>query len=154
MKFASRDIITSLRETVWALKKEMYTAEECFVRISNFIQPLSRHYTHISFRVEGDVPPFQLQYTHALNLVRIVQEAVTNSIKHAAPSRISVLASVEGGVWTMMVCDDGRGFDYEKEKEATLGNGLQNIASRAGAAKFGLAIKTAPDRGTCITIVV
>jgi len=56
LKFASKDIITSLRETIWALKKDSYSAEECLLRIKNFVQPLSRYYSHIQFNVTGDAP--------------------------------------------------------------------------------------------------
>ena len=152
LKFASKDIITTLRETVWALKKESYSAEECFVRISNFIQPLSRHYPHISFGVKGEVPTLHLHYTRALNLVRIVQEAVTNSIKHATPGCIDVKAATEQGRWVLTICDDGCGFDYELEKEATQGNGLLNMQTRATAAKFEFSAETTPGKGTCIMI--
>jgi signal transduction histidine kinase len=90
LKFASKDIITSLRETVWALKKEAYTAEECFVRIKNFIQPLVRYYRHINFIIEGTAPAdMPLHYTKALALVRIVQEATANAIKHSDAKNIT-----------------------------------------------------------------
>ena len=56
LKFASKDIITSLRETIWALKKDNYTAEDCLLRIKNFIQPFARYYPHIKFTVEGEAP--------------------------------------------------------------------------------------------------
>ena len=84
LKFASKDIITSLRETVWALKKESYSAADCLVRIRNFVQPLTRYYRHIEFKIEGDAPSNVFyNYSKALNIVRIVQEAIANSIKHA-----------------------------------------------------------------------
>ena len=47
--FASKEIITSLRETIWALKKSNYTAEDCLIRVKNFIKTLSNHYQTIRF---------------------------------------------------------------------------------------------------------
>lgn len=102
LKFASKDIITALRETIWALKKDNFSAEDCLVRIRNFIQPFNRYYTHIQFRVEGEAPPrLILHYTRSLHLVRIIQEAVTNSIKYSNASNIlyaAVMKEINGNL--------------------------------------------------------
>jgi ligand-binding sensor domain-containing protein len=155
LKFASKDIITSLRETVWALKKEIYTGEECLVRIKNFIQPLARYYSNINFKVEGDAPAdTSFHYTKALNLVRIVQEAVSNSIKHANADNIIVTSGIENSKWKLTVHDDGKGFDYEAAKILGTGNGLHNMQQRAIDAGFYFTIETAVDGNTLITILV
>lgn len=154
LKFASKDIITSLRETVWALKKESYSAEDCFVRIRNFIQPLARYYNHIVFKIEGEAPAgFTLHYVNALNLVRIMQEAVTNSIKHAAPSQITVSSSYLANKWTLKLEDNGTGFNAPVITEER-GNGLHNMKSRAATSGFDLQIVSGINKGTQITIIV
>ncbi|MGB3005833.1 MAG: ATP-binding protein, partial [Chitinophagaceae bacterium] len=155
LNFASKDIITSLRETVWALKKESYTAEDCIVRIRNFIQPFVKYYTHIHFRVEGEAPVnLELHYTKALNLVRIMQEAVSNSIKHANPSHITIASYPTAQKWKLTVKDDGKGFDYSSLNEYERGNGLNNIKHRAAESEFEINIDSRENSGTTITIIV
>ncbi len=155
LKFASKDIITSLRETVWALKKEIYTGEECLVRVRNFVQPLARFYSHILFKIEGEAPAdIQFHYTKALNLVRIIQEAVSNSIKHANAKNIVVTSNIVNSKWKLTIHDDGKGFDYEAAKILETGNGLHNMQLRAFEAGFDFTIETAIDRNTLITILV
>ena len=155
LKFASKDIITSLRETIWALKKDSYTAEDCLLRIKNFVQPLSRYYANIQFNISGDAPAsMDLHYTKALNLVRIVQEAVTNSIKHGNARHISITSSQTEGKWQLAVVDDGKGFNYESMKEMEQGNGLQNMRQRAADSGFGFSILSEPAKGTSIKISV
>lgn len=155
LKFASKDIITSLRETVWALKKEKYTAEECFVRIRNFIQPLARYYSHIHFQVEGEsTPSMELPYTKALNLVRIVQEAVSNSIKHADPKNIIVTSLITNSRWSISVSDDGKGFNYITAKQMEQGNGLNNMYQRAAESGFEFIINSGENKGTTMTITI
>lgn len=155
LKFASKDIITSLRETVWALKKERYSAEECFVRIRNFIQPLTRYYPNIHFKTKGEAPAsLNLSHTKALNLVRIVQEAVSNSVKHAAPANIVVSCNHINSKWQLIIEDDGKGFDYNSMKENDRGNGLNNIEHRAEESGFGLNIHSEEKKGTRITLTV
>jgi signal transduction histidine kinase len=154
LKFASKDIITSLRETVWALNKESYTAEDCLLRIRNFIQPFSRYYSHINFTVEGEAPAaIQFHYTKALNLVRIIQEAVSNSIKHAEAKNISVHSSSEDGKWKLTVSDDGKGFDYNAAKKMEAGNGLTNMQRRANDSGFSFIPESSEGRGTVITVL-
>jgi len=156
LKFASKDIITSLRETVWALKKENYSAEDCLLRIKNFIQPLARYYPKIDFKVEGQAPAVKsLHYTKALNVVRIVQEAVTNAIKHAAPANIIVGSGEKQGRWELTISDDGKSFDYDKKGLTETGNGLKNMKQRAADSGFELDIHTKEDgMGTTISILI
>lgn len=154
LRFASKDIITSLRETVWALKQDNYSAEDCLVRIRNFIQLFTRYYHDIQFKVEGDVPKEKiLQYDKALHLVRIVQEAVSNAIRHADAKNISIFSSPDNGNWKLVVTDDGIGFDYKEKKELLQGNGLDNMSQRAADAGLLFTINSVKGEGSVITII-
>ncbi len=155
LKFASKDIITSLRETVWALKKDNYTAEDCLLRIKNFIQALSRYYQHIHFKTEGEAPAGKiLHHTKALHVVRIVQEAVTNAIKHASAGNISLSSSLQDNQWELTVVDDGKGFDYETKKDTELGNGLMNMKQRATESGMEVTVISGQGGGTKVTVLV
>jgi signal transduction histidine kinase len=154
LKFASKDIITSLRETIWALKKDQYTAEDCLLRIRNFVQPFSRYYEHIHFSVNGEAPDRILHTTRALNAVRIVQESVSNAIKHAEASNVSISSSMEDDKWRITVMDDGKGFDYAGMNAEQQGNGLGNIRQRADDAGFDLLIHSREGHGTTVTIFI
>lgn len=153
LRFASKDIITSLRETVWALKKDNYSAEDCFMRIRNFIQPFTRYYCHIQFKVAGEAPGSMiLHYDKALHLVRIVQEAVTNSIKHANAKNILVTSKSENNHWTLTIEDNGKGFDVEEKKQLQQGNGLDNMKQRAANADLAFSISSTINKGTIVSI--
>lgn len=154
LRFASKDIITSLRETIWALKKDQYDAQECLLRIRNFIQPFVKYYPNIRFTVTGEAPQqLSLHYTRALNLVRIIQEAVANAIKHAAASEISVMNEIENNRWKFTITDNGSGFNYEVIDKMQEGNGLNNIKQRAADSGFDLHIESS-SQGTIIRFFV
>ncbi|MCY7291980.1 MAG: histidine kinase, partial [Ferruginibacter sp.] len=154
LKFASKDIITSLRETVWALKKDNYTAEECMLRIKNFIQPLSKYYGAIHFTVDAEDIDKTLVHSKALNVVRIVQEAVTNGIKHAAAKNIIIKSIIDNNQWKITVTDDGKGFDYERMINDGQGNGLDNLKQRALDADIKLRIDSLKNAGTTVTLII
>lgn len=154
LKFASKDIIISLRETVWALKREKYNSEDCMVRIRNFTQSMARYYTRITFSNEGEAPfGLELSYKKALHLVRIVQESVTNSIKHGNPSKITIYSYITDNRWTLKIEDNGTGFEIDNPTTEN-GNGLANMVSRAAASGFELNILSDIGKGTQVIITI
>ncbi|MFM9911351.1 MAG: ATP-binding protein [Chitinophagaceae bacterium] len=155
LQYASKDIIISLRETIWALKKDMYTADDCLLRIRNFVQPFGRYYPQITFIVEGMAPPdLVLTGSKALHLVRMVQEAVNNSIKHAYAKNVTVSSSYKNGDWKIVVEDDGKGFPGQTFVAGNEQNGLANLRDRALTASIMLSIQSEPDKGTSIEMLV
>ncbi len=155
LRFASKDIITSLRETIWALKKDTYSAQDCLLRIRNFVQPFGGYCSHIRFSVTGDAPAGRMLHsTEALNLVRIVQEAVANGIKHSGATSIAVQSSVVRNEWTISVSDNGHGFDYAVSDELQGGNGLANMKQRAAESGFRFRITASQGEGTTVLITL
>jgi signal transduction histidine kinase len=82
---------------------------------------------------------------------RIVQEAVTNVLRHARARRLLVWLGVEGDELILSVRDDGRGFDLAAAtRRAAHGEsaGLSGMEERARLAGGRLEIHTAAGRGT------
>lgn len=79
---------------------------------------------------------------------RIVQEALTNVLKHAAADRVRVDASVAGGRLQIRVTDDGRGLTDDRGS----GFGLVGMRERAGLAGGTLAIEPRPGGGTVVDV--
>jgi signal transduction histidine kinase len=88
----------------------------------------------------------------ALHLYRIAQEAVTNAVKHARPSRIAIrLDSGAQGV-TLSVTDNGTGIARGSGMPA--GSGLRIMRYRAAAIGALLTIEDAPGAGTRVACVL
>lgn len=86
------------------------------------------------------------------NFFRIAQEALHNTAKHAAASRVRVqLARVAEGI-LLSISDDGAGFDPKAGPRPTA-VGLAGIRERAAALGGRCRISSAPGRGTEITVV-
>ncbi len=68
----------------------------------------------------------------ALDLVafRVVQEALTNSIKHAGPARATVTLTFREDRLELEICDDGCGSPHELQREAGGGHGLIGMRER------------------------
>ncbi|HYF58200.1 MAG TPA: sensor histidine kinase [Burkholderiaceae bacterium] len=87
---------------------------------------------------------------HALQLLRIVQEALANVIKHAGATRVEVGAALRGDVLEIEVVDDGAGFDAARP---TGGRGLRNMRRRAHEAGATLSVEPVPGGGTRVRVL-
>lgn len=148
----TKDTITELRDTIWAMNKEEITLQDLSTRISNFIENAKAASKGISFEFEIDNSiPENISFSSlkGINLYRIIQESVNNALKHAQATRIAVSISASGKGYTIKIEDNGNGFNTE---DAGLGNGLSNIKKRASESSGELAVVTAPGKGTSIII--
>jgi len=65
-----------------------------------------------------------------LSVFRIIQELLNNCIKHANASTADVLVEIDQEWITIIVSDNGNGFDIDVEKALTKGSGLRGIKNR------------------------
>jgi PAS domain S-box-containing protein len=87
-------------------------------------------------------------------LYRVVQEAVTNAVRHASPSHVSVLASRTDEDVTLAVEDDGIGFHPDRTHAATDHPplGLVGMKERVGLIGGTLQVESSPGRGTTVIV--
>jgi len=102
---------------------------------------------------DADETAAELSRGAALALFRIVQEALGNAAKHAAAKRIVVRLSRSDGTVSLVVTDDGAGFDRGRIAGAG-GLGLIMMRERATQLNGRFDIESAPGRGTTIRVVV
>jgi PAS domain S-box-containing protein len=89
-----------------------------------------------------------------INIYRIFQESLTNIVRHAGATHISVGIQKEGNSVSFTLRDNGRGFDQEKVLARDLGKrglGLTTMNERALMAQGSLSIWSQRDKGTEIT---
>ena len=90
-----------------------------------------------------------LQVTKTLPILRILQEALTNALKHAETQRIDVFISSDGRHLVMQITDNGRGFD---ERVVRYGKGISGMQKRARAAGAHFAIEQWHGTTVCVTL--
>jgi signal transduction histidine kinase len=84
-------------------------------------------------------------------LYRIVQEALTNVVKHAGAKTVSILLVRRHGSVTAVIEDDGQGFDPDAVKSDSLG--LEGMRERAELHDGKLTVETSPS-GTTLVVEV
>jgi signal transduction histidine kinase len=81
-------------------------------------------------------------------LYRLVQEALTNVVKHAGATRVSILLTRRTTGVGVLVEDDGRGFDPTETRIDSLG--LVGMRERVALLGGTLAVETSPGSGTTV----
>ena len=145
------EIITSLRETIWALNKESITVTGISDRFKSYINKILPSYPDLQVVFEEDIAyNITLKPMHALNIFRIMQEAFHNAVKHSHCKMIRVQIKAHRQM-TIVIEDDGDGIDPESNKKE--GNGLRNMKLRAREVGLMVEIKAAAVKGTSVIII-
>lgn len=147
-----KDLIDLALDETRALSKGLFPVDHEDVDLRRALEDLAARVSdtfRVSCRVEGElaVPlPDRAAVTH---LLRIAQEAVSNSIRHGRARRIIIeLSSAHGGN-LIRIRDDGVGMAQAPRRSD--GMGLRSMSYRAGAIGATLEIGPAPGRGTVVT---
>ncbi len=136
LKESAREIIIQLRDSIWALNKENQTVIMLSDRIKNYVQKLQPAYPDITFDVDETIEDnTTLPSITALHVLRIVQEAVHNAIRHSGCSSVQINISSCSPV-TITVEDNGSGLPAQLQ----YGDGIRNMKARAADIGWEIAI--------------
>lgn len=84
-----------------------------------------------------------------INLYRVVQELVNNTIKHSQANKISLILNFEKNKLSLFYSDNGVGISFEKDKkpQKTKGLGMKNLESRLNAINATFNLDTKAQQG-------
>lgn len=91
------------------------------------------------------------------NLFRVVQEAVSNAVRHGSATEIYVAMWYDDCELHLTIRDDGTGFDLERGKmlAAARGSfGISNMSERVRFVNGSINVNSLPGQGTEITVIV
>ena len=122
--------------------------------LANFVQEWSRHF---NIPAEFHTTGFDTERLPAeveINLYRIAQEAMNNISKHAKARAVDVLLERRNAHVTLIIEDDGRGFDPEVIDTKADGKkaGLLNMRERASFVGGTVDIESHPGNGTTVFV--
>jgi signal transduction histidine kinase len=145
-----KDTLQELRNTIWAMKNQDADFDYLILKITELVQHLNSNIdgTHIAVNnnINNDI---QLSSTQMLNIYRIVQEALQNSIKYSNAEQIDIAFTHDGNSLFLKIEDNGDGMTTDTT-ELTKGNGIKNMKIRCEECGGELILKSSSD-GTSIT---
>jgi nitrate/nitrite-specific signal transduction histidine kinase len=137
-----------VREAILGLRESSHADRELLTSLRVYLEKFS-HQTGLVGRLETELPDdLCLAPGAEIQVIRVIQEALTNVRKHAGASEAVVrVASVDGEV-RLVVQDDGRGFNPTEVGARDDGFGLHAMRERMTLVGGSLSIHSAPGEGT------
>jgi signal transduction histidine kinase/ligand-binding sensor domain-containing protein len=144
-------LYSGTRDILWALQPSNDNLYQVMHRIRDFGRDLFGD-TDTEFAV-GDIPSswkdYRLPMDASRNLIMIFKEALNNTLKYSGATHVAINTRMQEGGIVLMLRDNGEGFDT---KSVRLGQGINNMKTRAGRLGGTLEIDTEKHRGTSITL--
>jgi signal transduction histidine kinase/ligand-binding sensor domain-containing protein len=146
----ARDLVrTSLREarkTVLDLRSSVLEKDDLVTTLTTMTKQLG---TDLDVQVTITGTPYQLPKIIEHNLLRISQECITNTVKHAQASRLQINLCFESNYINLYIKDDGCGINLSTSPFTRTGHfGLIGIKERVEKLGGKLLLDTAPGKGT------
>lgn len=158
---ASREVLHSLDEIVWAVNPHNDTLEH----VASYIGQYAQEYFQLTgIECELDIPaqlpphPLSSQMRHHLFLA--THEALTNILKHSGAAHAKISMAYHNATFEINIADDGKGFtppapqSKPEPSSPAAGDGLCNMWQRLADIGGRCGIESAPGRGTDIRFVI
>ncbi len=149
LKDYAQNIMLFLRETIWVLSNKSFSVTAFSDRFKSFARKVAKGFPAVQLLFEDEISMDRLLHPNeAINLFRLMQEALQNALKHAHPSTITVSIRSDEFI-EIGIADNGCGFE---NNNSAGGNGLSNMEFRAAEAGYQLSIESGKGRGTVILL--
>lgn len=146
--------VRALEEIVWAVRPGSDTLQSLLEYLAHFGNELFEG-SPIRCRLDlpQEVPARALPPDVRHNIFLIAKEALTNVLKHSGASEVNLQVKVNGRSFTLIITDNGRGFDVAKTTDGQR-NGLENMRRRAEAVGGRLAMSSDTGKGSRVEFTV
>ena len=149
----AKNLVSDLRETIWAMKKESIMLDELADKLKSFLQSQCILKPQMDVVITENIRKnYSFSPTEALNIFRTCQEAIVNSIRHSQAEKICfTIHSDIGEDFLFIIEDNGKGFIQQKQYKNHYG--LENMMHRAAESGANLLINSEPGKGTKVIII-
>jgi len=146
----SRDLISALYETVWAVNPENDNLDA----LGNYLCQMTNHlckHAQLPCRLEVSDLPENIHVSSQVrhNIAMAVKEATHNVIKYAGATEITLGVALENGELRVWIKDNGAGFDPAK-MEDSFGHGLNNMKRRLADIGGSCTIESQAGHGSLV----
>jgi signal transduction histidine kinase len=104
---------------------------------------------HFDLKID-DAASAQLSSAQSTEALHVAREAISNSLRHGQPTRMTVRLHPGENEVCLLVQDNGRGFDATSQRPG--GHGLRNMQARAAGLGANVRIESRPSEGTRVLL--
>lgn len=140
------DIILKIKEISYNLLPNTLARSGLINAIDEYIEKINAvHPLKINFNSEGNI---ELPKEKEINIYRIFQEVIHNTIKHASAKHLDIELTRKENILYLTMTDDGIGFNFDEKLKSGSGLGLLNLQSRAEVLNATFYFDSKKDKGT------
>jgi signal transduction histidine kinase/lysophospholipase L1-like esterase len=147
------DSLQEARNSIWNMRSHVLESSDLSAALAGILKQMADG-TEIATSVEITGKPRRLAPVIENNVLRIGQEAITNSVKYSGARKIRMGLDFGREQLLLRVTDDGQGFDPRAPNESKGGFGLVGMRERAGELNGKLDIRSAPGQGAEVTLTI
>lgn len=160
---ASRELIDKMSDIVWSLNPN----NESFGQLQNRMMAfaaliLAPQNILYDFIADDELKKLQFNGGQPKNIFLIFKEALHNIVKYADCNTVHITLSVQNNDLTMIIQDNGKGFDVSKYTSNAIGtageylggNGITNMTARASDINAKICISSKMNEGTTVQLTV
>ena len=134
------------------MNKNEISLEDLHARILSFIEKAKTVTENINFDIQHEIDEkITFSSIKGMNIFRVIQEAINNSIKYANASKVEIVIVKKEEKLLISIKDNGVGFDINT---IDLGNGLSNMEKRMSEIDGSVKINSKKSEGTEIMLRV
>ena len=142
------------RRAVWDMRSPSLAAGE-FMAALRTVAEESTHGASLTLEYEVEGQPQPVDPEVEAVVFRVVQEAITNAVRHAAARAVRVRCVFGVRRLRVTIADNGRGFTVDPDFRAYGGHwGLLGMRERAGQIGAKVAVRSSPGQGARVTLLV
>jgi signal transduction histidine kinase len=130
---------------------ELFGFSEALEEIKDIVSKGNESF--ISITNHADAATEALSKSAALALIRVLQELVTNTLKHSSADHIGISLFMKNNLLSIHYTDNGVGYDPD-DKKSKKGMGMQNIESRLTMINARYSIRTGVNKGFAMFIYI
>lgn len=151
MSSNAKETMDKMGDLVWTIKPEEAEGSNLKQRMERFAYEICGA-SNIGVTMQLDkLDTKDLTMEQRKNIYLIFKEALNNAVKYSGTEKIYISAANGQRMLTMIVKDEGRGFDSLRVKK---GNGLNNIHNRAAGIGGELTVDSQEGKGTIVKLVM
>lgn len=155
LKRVCQMLYTDVREEIFNLRTVIQERFGFFTTLQEYLSDYRTHYgLQVDLVIDNEcLPEFSPQT--ASQLLRIIQEALTNVRKHSAATKVRLRCSLNSDNVCIHIEDDGQGFHLDPQRQQNGQHyGLQIMKERAESVGGSLKLDSEPGRGTRVIVCV
>lgn len=139
-------IVTKIRDISYNLLPNTLVRNGVVAAIKEYIK--RQDSAGLEITLENDAENYELSKEAEINVYRIIQEIVHNTVKHAKATKLALQFRKNNNKLYLATTDNGIGFDFDRQSANNIGLGMYNLQSRAEMLNAKMSLQSDVGKGT------